>query len=268
MKLKTIILQFILLSIIGCKQRENKKENISNSQTEIVQPDRVPNNLINWANSVNSDNINSIKKFYDTNAIKIISADSIIENSAQIANYYRIHKGKITSIKSIFNIEANKERGINYELVSYKIDNLTEFIGIVIWRMENEKRIREFEFSEESSLESKKVDTTNIAERRKLWIELCNTNNPENLVKQLYSNNTMYFNHKPIVKGTEKLIKEYGYMNNENYTLNLHPMKLEVVNTNFAFEVGQCSGSYNGKYILVWKKNADGDWKVYIDSNI
>lgn len=268
MKLKTIILQFILLTIIGCNQRENKNENISNSQTEIVQSEHIPDNLRNWANDINNNNTNSIKNSYDTNAIKIISTDSIIESSTQIANYYGIHKGKITSIESIFSIEANKKRGINYELVRYKIDNLKEFIGIVIWRKENEMIIREFEFTEESTFESKKVDTINIAERRKLWIELCNTNNPENLVKQLYSNNTIYFNHKPIVKGTEELIKEYGYMNNENYTLNLHPMKLEVVNANFAFEVGQCSGSYNGKYILVWKKHADGNWKVYIDSNI
>ena len=235
---------------------------------KIVKSEHIPDNLKKWADDINNDNTNSLKNSYDTNAIKIISEDSIIDNSAQIANYYRIQTGKITSIESIFNLEANKKKEINYQLVRYQIDNLKEFIGIVIWKMENGKIIREFEFTQETTLESKKVDTTDIDERRKLWIELCNKNNSENLVKQLYSKHTMYFNHKPIVKGTEELIKEYSYMNNGNYTLNLHPLKLEVVNANFVFEVGQCSGSYNGKYILVWKKQPDGNWKVYIDSNI
>ncbi len=268
MKFKTIILQFILLIIFGCKQGEHKKENISNTQPEVIQSEHISDNLKNWADDINNGDSNIIKNYYDTNAIKIISADSILETSTQIANFYGNQEGKITSIESIFSIEANKERRINYELVRYEIDNIKGFIGIVIWRIENEQIIREFEFTEKSTLESKKVDTTDIAEKRKLWIEICNTHNAENLVKQLYSNNTMYFNHKPIVKGTEELIKEYSYMNDENYTLNLQPLNMQIVNANFAFEVGQCSGSYNGKYIIVWKKHSDGNWKVYIDSNI
>ena len=267
LKIKTIIFLFVIL-FISCKPQPNKIENVTNSKMKIVKSEHIPDNLKKWADDINNDNTNSLKNSYDTNAIKIISEDSIIDNSAQIANYYRIQTGKITSIESIFNLEANKKKEINYQLVRYQIDNLKEFIGIVIWKMENGKIIREFEFTQETTLESKKVDTTDIDERRKLWIELCNKNNSENLVKQLYSKHTMYFNHKPIVKGTEELIKEYSYMNNGNYTLNLHPLKLEVVNANFVFEVGQCSGSYNGKYILVWKKQPDGNWKVYIDSNI
>jgi ketosteroid isomerase-like protein len=99
-------------------------------------------------------------------------------------------------------------------------------------------------------------------------MELCNANNAKALVTQLYSNNTIYFNHKPIVKGTADLIKEYSYMNNKNYHLNLQPLIVKVVNARFAFEIGQCSGGYNGKYILIWKKHADGNWKIFIDSNI
>jgi ketosteroid isomerase-like protein len=268
MRFKIIILQFILLAITGYTIREKKKENTPKSQTEIVQSKQIPDNLKNWADDINNGKINNIKNSYDANAIKIIPEDSIIENSTQIAEYYKIHKGKITSIESIFSIEASKERGINYQLVKYKMDDLKEFIGIVIWRKENERIIREFKFTEKIIVESKNIDSLNIAIRRKLWIQLCNENNAENLVKELYTNNTMYFNHKPVVKGAEKLIKEYSYMNNENYNLNLHPIKLELVNANLAFEVGQCSGSYKGKYILVWKKHSNGNWKVLIDSNI
>lgn len=268
MNLKIVILHFILLAIIGCKQKENKKENIPDSKTEIVRSEKISDNLFNWVGAINNNNTNTLEKMYASNAIKVISEDSIINSSSQIAKYYEIHKNKITSIESLFNVEANKGRHINYELVKYKTESLKEYIQLVIWRLEDKKVIREFEFTEMSSLGAIKVDTNEIVVRRKLWIELCNANNSENLVKQLYSPNAIYFNHKPIVKGIEDLIREYDYMNNKAYTLNLQPLKLEVVNADFVYEIGQCNGSYNGKYVLIWKKQSDGNWNIYIDSNI
>lgn len=264
MKSNTIILSFIFLIIVGCKQREIGNRNISNSQTTI----NVPNHLQNWAKRINSKHRDSIKNFYSTNSVKIIFPDSTIENSNQIADYYSAQKGKIKSINSLFSVEANSKRKINYELISYKTDNRKEFIGIVIWKIENEKIIREFEFTKESNFDSKKFDTTNIDERRKLWIQFCNENNSKNLVEELYSNNTIYYNHKPLIRGRDDLIKEYSYMNNKNYHLQLHPLILKAVNSNFVFEIGQCTGSYDGKYILVWEKKFDGKWKIIIDSNI
>lgn len=268
MNLKIILLLLVLVSIIGCKQQESKKEERTPSKTEMVESEKISTHLNNWENAINSHDLNTLKNSYAANAIKIISADSIMNTSSQIASYYETQKHKITAITSLFSIEANKKRGITYELVSYKTDQLKEYIQLVIWKQENEKIIREFEFTETRSLASPKVDTSEITKRRNLWMELCNANNAEHLVKQLYSANTMYFNHKPIIQGTTDLVKEYSYMNNEKYSLKLTPIQLEVVNANFAFEIGQCSGSYGGKYILIWKKLADGKWYIHIDSNI
>ncbi len=267
MDVKNTFLLCILLIIIGCKEykhQEPKKE----EALEIVQSERIPDNYVDWVNAINSDNSDALQNSYATNAIKIISVDSIIHSSSQIADYYISLKKNITSITSIFKVEANRERGITYEIVKYKTDAHKEFVQLVIWSTENEKILRSFEFTETSDLVSNTIDTTEISKRRKLWMELCNAHDAKNLVNQLYSVNTMYFNHKPIVKGRKNLIKEYSYMNSTNYSLQLHPTKLEVVNDNFVFEIGQCRGSYNGKYILIWKKDADGNWNIYIDSNI
>ncbi|WP_298508999.1 hypothetical protein [uncultured Kordia sp.] len=266
MKLKTILLLAIFISMIGCKQQEQKKENTSKSTLEIPQPEKTSSHLTNWKNAINSYNRNALRNTYETNAVKIISADNILTSTSEIANYYGIQKDKITSVESLFSVEANKKRGITYEIVRYTLDNQTAHIQIVIWKTKDEKVIREFEFTE--TYTAAEVNSSEIAKRRKLWMELCNAHNAENLVKQLYSKNTMYFNHKPLIQGTEALTKEYNYMNNENYSLQLDPLKLAIVNANFAFEIGQCSGGYGGKYILVWKKEADGNWYVYIDSNI
>ncbi len=267
MKLKTILLSFVVLVIMGCKEQASKEKKSTNSKMEVVHSDKVSEHISIWVDAINN-NIHAIEKLYASNAIAIVSIDSIIESSSQIATYYGIKKNRITAIASLFSVEANKKRRITYEIIKYTTEDLKEYIQIVIWRLEDGQVIREFEFTERSSPEAKKVDLNEITDRRKLWIDLCNANNAENLVKQLYSANTIYFNHKPIIQGLEAVITEYNYMNNVKYSLNLQPMKLEVVNADFVYEIGQCSGSYNGKYILVWKKQSDGSWKIHIDSNI
>ncbi|OJU27276.1 MAG: hypothetical protein BGN92_03695 [Sphingobacteriales bacterium 41-5] len=110
----------------------------------------------------------------------------------------------------------------------------------------------------ESYLDPKNFDTIRINERRKLWIQLCNENNSKNLVEELYIKNAIYYNRKPPIRSTNNLIKEYSYTNNKNYRLQLHPLTTTTVNANLVFEIGQCKGTYNGKYILVWEKDSDG----------
>ena len=84
----------------------------------------------------------------------------------------------------------------------------------------------------------------------------------------MYSENTLYYNHKPLVVGRELLIEEYSYMNRENYQLTLNPIVVDQVNDKLVFEIGQCKGSYGGKYIIIWRKEESGKWEVFIDSNI
>ena len=96
--------------------------------------------------------------------------------------------------------------------------------------------------------------------------EMYNQHNADQLVRQKYTANAIYYNHRPVLIGTKAISKEYSYMNNPKYSLNLTPIVLELVNERIAFEIGQCSGSYNGKYVLVWEKTKDG-WKVLFDAN-
>jgi hypothetical protein len=55
-------------------------------------------------------------------------------------------------------------------------------------------------------------------------------------------------------------VEEYSYMDNENYALSLQPTIVDLINENTIFEVGQCSGTYNGKCFLDWKKGPDGKY--------
>lgn len=268
MKLKLFTLLLFSFILTNCKPRIEEKEQSPNNEATIGQSEKISDDFTIWVNAINNKNIETIKDIYSTDAVKVTSTDSILSSSAQIAAYYINQDDKIIAIESLFKTEANKNRGIYYELIKFKTKELKEYLQFVILEAESKKQVRAFEFTAESSFDSKKVDTTSISDKRNVWIKLCNAHNAENLVNQLYSENALYFNHRPLIQGRESLIKEYAYMNNDKYTLTLEPLILKTVNENIAYEIGQCKGSYEGKYILIWKKEFDGEWKIYIDSNV
>ena len=162
------------------------------------------------------------------------------------------------AIQAIYSVEANENRAISYSINQYQND----FKSISI--LEKNKLV--FEFI--SSANSQNIDLEKIKERRKEWIMLCNKHNAQGLVEELYSSDAIYYNHKPVIRGHASIIADYAYMNNPEYSLHLEPLTIVPVNDHMVFEIGQCSGSYKGKYILVWKKEKDGEWRIFMDSNI
>ncbi len=238
MNFKIAVLSILLLLFVACKEKAGDKKQSPTNTTP--------------------------KPIYTENAFKITVSDSVLNRAAEIATYSENQKDPEISSKSIFKTEANKDRGIVYELNQYKTDASKEYVQLVIW----ENGLRVFEYDAEHTNDAAKLDTTQITKKRNLWIQLCNAHNAESLVTQLYTADALYFNHKPLITGTADLVKEYGYMNDPNYMLTLKPSIIKVVNSNIAFEIGQCKGSYNGKYILVWQKQPNGDWKIFLDSNV
>lgn len=238
MNLKTVALPILILLLTACKQQPG-----ANKQS--------PTNT-------------ALKYNYTENAVKIIAADHILNGAAEITAYDNNQEDPITSATSLFKTEANKNRGIAYELIQFKTEDQKAYVQLVIW----ENGLRALEYTAEHTNDAAKVDTTQIAKKRDLWIQLCNAHNAENLVTQLYTSDALYFNHRPLITGTADLVKEYGYMNDPNYTLTLTPAIIKVANGNIAFEIGQCKGTYNGNYVLVWQKQAKGEWKIFLDSNV
>ena len=268
MQLKITTLFLTLFFLLGCQQENNKKADSPNPETTAIPIEKQDGSLVNWMQAINEKNKNNLKEIYASDAIKIVAIDTILNNASQISEYYLDKGYKVIDITSLFQVEAHQQRAIHYELLQYKTEDLSEYVQLIIWKIVGEKRVREFEFSHKIDTATNKAGNEEILERRDMWIELCNENNAANLVNELYSQNTIYFNHKPLVIGRKKIINEYAYMNNANYNLVLQPLKLISVTKNIAFEIGQCKGSYGGKYILIWKKEDDGKWRIFIDSNI
>jgi ketosteroid isomerase-like protein len=259
------LIPLVLIVLTGCQPfLKTKKSQITNSQH--VEKNNISNEFSNCVDAINNKNVETIKDCYLPESIKIISSDSILSGPAGIAEFYALQSEGIKSISSLFIVKANKEKNIDYEIIKYETLNGKLYAQLVIWRVKNGVKFREFEFVSEIS-EKTHTNEKSITEKRNLWVELCNAHTPVNLVNALYISNSIYFNHKPIIRGHENLFEEYAYMKDTNYRLTLHPLKMFFVNDNLVYEIGQCEGTYNGKYMLVWKKESDGEWRVFIDSN-
>ncbi len=208
----------------------------------------------------------SLIALYAQNSIKILNNGEIIEGNEQIIDYILSDSLKLVSIKSDTLILAHKEKAIEYEISESIYTNHEKYKTLAIWQTKNKKRKRLLEFVIKTEPVKNTLEALN--NRRDLWMSLCNKHDAKKLIEELYSKSTLYYNHKPMIRGRERLIDEYQYMNNENYQLSLQPEIVDRINENFIFEIGQCSGSYNGKYILIWKKDKYGKWSIFFDSNI
>ena len=220
---------------------------------------------IQWLDYINSAS-DSIHNLYTENAFKVLSNGEVLDGSQQIKNYFLQNPLAVKSIQTDTLIVANQKMGLDYEIGEFIDTKNQKYKHLIIWETKNLNRQRAFEFVEK--VEPTESILSELERRRKLWMQLCNNHNATELINEMYSENTLYYNHKPIIKGRDSLIPVYQYMNQESYELSLSPMVIEIVNNNFVFEIGQCKGSYNGKYILIWKKGENGKWEIFIDSNI
>ena len=216
-----------------------------------------------WACYISTQQMDSLATLYTNNAVKVRSTGEVFNIADAIEHYYSKKEVGITSIQTLYKTQANSV--YDYEIGTFTLENGDTDKHVVI---RNTQASNKREFESIAKAENNLPIDPQIEARRNQWIALCNAHDALALVSELYAPNTVYYNHKPVVVGVDAVAKEYGYMNNPQYTLSLSPFHLEMVTPTLAFEIGQCSGSYNGKYIIIWQKDSQGTWKVLVDSNI
>ena len=219
-----------------------------------------------WKASFNR-NIESVDRLYHPNAILITEKFDTYVTPESIKAYLVKLKRKMASIVDITSIKTVKGNdNITYEMGRLAMRKKGALKYLVIWNNADGQMRRELEMFVSTAPTILKV--TEIDEARKEWMRLCNQHNAYELVKNSYTTDALYYNHKPLVIGTKDISEEYAYMNRPEYSLTLTPIIVEPVNKRIAFEMGQCSGSYHGRYVIVWKKCKGGVWRAIFDSNI
>jgi len=263
-KYKPMLLTIMILLVFGFNARKTVvfPKNFPNStEKDSLQ---VADAQQKWMHLLNSD-IDSLGELYLENAVKINGAGEVLEGALAIVENYRSQALHVDSIGTNQKYTALLDVTISYEIGRFWTPDQT-FSHLIIWRNNNGILKRELEFITPIGQEENTQGEITVS--REKWMALCNTHDAAKLVSESYTENALYYNHKPLVIGREAITAEYQYMNNPEYELKLNPSIVELVNTNLAFEIGQCSGSYPGNYVIVWQKGEDGQWRVLLDSNI
>lgn len=250
-----------ILLCMGCRQQPASGSKV----TATPKPSVYQGITGEWMRLVNTAT-DSLSRLYSPEAVHIDAGGQVVTGAAAVAG--RIHEQLYTidSIATRSEISATPDTAYIYELGSFYTSDNKIFKHLLIRDSRNGANLRELEFIAPAK---KGIPVpAAIQERREQWIQLCNAHNPSVLVEKLYAVNAIYYNHRPVIKGREDIIADYQYMADPNYILTLEPLVLEAVTNDLVFEIGQCTGTYNGKYILVWKKNTEGIWEVLLDSNI
>lgn len=257
-----------LLALVSATCKESTKTNTSadvnerppaHHELDIIDPNTA------WQLIINAD-LDSLYPLYTREAYKVSDKGEMVRGNLRIMDLYKQKGLVINKIGSVVRIDAVLDGNITYEIGNFSTPDRTSYAHLIIWRKEGDLVRREFELVKER-VPNTPVPSA-IEERRQMWMALCNAHKITELINTLYTENTLYYNHRPMVVGREAVMNEYQYMTDPEYNLRLEPLTVEAVNENLVFEIGQCSGSYQGNYLLVWKKGEDGNWRILIDSNI
>ncbi len=218
-----------------------------------------------WKNTFNN-NVEALYTQYDKYA-KIITKNEVLEKEKNRRDYYIDLKNRYGEISKYNLLTSEKEQGgYTYKINSLETLNGNELLQLYITKDKDgfTQRVIELNF-EKGKTDKRQLKA--VSKARKKWINICNSHKPNELVKTMYHNNAKYYNKGRLLVSHKQLIDEYKYMSNPKYSLNLIPIHVIPVNKDIVYEIGQCSGSYKGKYVLVWKKDEKGNWKVIFDSN-
>ncbi|MTB50203.1 hypothetical protein [Lewinella sp. W8] len=249
-------LAFCLLLLTGCGDGPpvDKADAPQTSKTS-------PENL-RWRQAINGGE--SPTDLYLPDAVLALPSGEVISGAEEIQRYWSSQEGEISEMYTDTLILAREEPWIEYEIGGFtRGESPKKFLAI--WMTDSTGRKRTFEVVTPHL--PGPLPQAAIDRGRNRWVELCNQHDAETLIREVYTTNTIYYNHRPVVRGQEALIPVYSYMNNPDYALNLTPLISRAVNDRLVFEIGQCSGSYGGKYLIVWEQSAPDTWKVLIDSN-
>jgi hypothetical protein len=233
----SILYVLLLLQCYGFAQNLTGEGNNSKVATNDLAQDcsqeisQVIDENERWAALINAQCWNGLRNMYTNNAVQVTLVGDVIAGNEKVVGRYATHPIQIVKVDSIVRLTADKRQRYAYELLRLETGNGTAYKQFVIWN--NSENKREFEFTA-PSMEGK-LPTLQLNKRRKRWMELCNSHNTTALVKELYTENAIYYNHRPVVTGWEGIIKEYAYMNNPNYQLTLTPIIVERVSENLIY---------------------------------
>jgi len=132
-------------------------------------------------------------------------------------------------------------------------------------RKEKGQLLKEFEYLIKIST-GLTTPSEDITAMRDLWQKHSNDNRPDLVVKEVYASDAYYLNRGNLLNDPNSIIKEYGYMLQPSWTIELVEAGSLRVSEDCSIEVGTYAEG-RGQYLLIWRKTTDGNWKISLDFN-
>lgn len=196
----------------------------------------------------------------------ILNGEQMIKGQAEVQSFksqFLSENGAVRAYEQTFSIAVNAR-------LAYEIGELQTQSGpfkVMFSKRKDDPAKAMIELLVIVKKENPADELKELLSQRNEWMRLCNAHEANELVRKLYTPNAYYYNRGRLLTGTEAISAEYSYMNSANYSLKLTPKHVEFVSENLAYELGRCSGSYPLPYMLLWQKQANGQWQVLMDSN-
>lgn len=260
------LLLAILFALAACQDGRPGVEDRVHRTKFVITPEQLARANDQWRELFNQAP-ERLADLYRADAVMITTEGQVLTKPEERAAYWQEQSKSLRPVSST----SNRAQVKATPLVVYEINEISTtgqqpHRSIVIWQWDDDRLQRQLEFRAPAT--DTPLDSAGIRAARDRWITLCNQHDAHALVSALYVPEAIYYNHKPLIRGIEAISEEYSYMDLPRYALSLTPLHLVPVNDTLAFEIGQCGGTYEGKYLFVWRKMPDGEWKIWLDSNV
>lgn len=221
-----------------------------------------------WLQAYNTDP-KAIRNSYRENAVLFFDRENYIKGNQAICQFYSKNRNQIEQVKSIhttYRVRLSENPDMVYEIGYMITEKDARYDFIIIWSSEEGTWLRELEVITLYASNSSAQEGIDAVRRK--WVALANEHSPERLSTEVYAEDFTYYNRNTIYQGYDKLCEAYSYMKEPDFQIDLKKEFSVVVQPDLVYEMGKWMNSdYSGSYIIIWKKQQNGEWKIAFDSN-
>lgn len=221
-----------------------------------------------WINCMNTDRRKLMEMYHDQ-ALLFFEFNPVCKGTLAIEDFYakEFDGSSITSMNTDYLIQLRENNNMAYELGSFATEHGVSYRYLTIWSRKDDtsewrRELEVLAFNKNSA--SEEVEITKV---RRQWVDLANRHVSLALVAGTYSEDFTYYNRGEVYQGYEALAEAYSYMNFKAFSIDLTPNIHVPVQDDLAFEIGTWHNEGIGSYIIIWKKDKQHGWKIYLDAN-
>ena len=112
------------------------------------------------------------------------------------------------------------------------------------------------------------ADVKTLDSLRAEWIRYANMKISHALASALFTHSGLYLNNSELSKGQAAITKRFEFIKNPGFNINLKAEKILPVDDETVVDIGNwITTAYVGYYLIIWKKETNGDWKISLYFN-